>query len=840
MKYSTILLRIKSWAIGGLLFSVLCTGILQPTYAQKLIITDDKDQKRVSDVAVFNKQQNVSEMSNEKGVVELRSFNDHDTLVFQHPAYVDLYFTKPQLSSINYKLYMTMEVQMLGEVVMSATKSSEKRRDVPVRMEIIRSADMEFLNPQTSADMLQKTGNISVQKSQAGGGSPNLRGFEANKVLLVVDGVRMNNAIYRSGHLQNVITIDQASLERTEVIFGPGSVIYGSDAMGGVIHFYTKRPKLAKTDTVLSSKINGSIRYSSANKEQTTHFGFQVGFKKLAFLTSLTHNYFGDVRMGSIRSSAYPEFGKSPYYAGITEIGTDTMVATEDPNLQLNTGYRQINLLQKVYYKASPQLDFELNIQYSSSSEISRFDKLNDVVGDTLKYAEWYYGPQDRLLSAFTTRIKSNSGLFDNAAFILAYQKIDEDRITRKFMDTTRTIRQERVGVYSLNMDFNKKLDSSKSLVYGVEAVINDVTSSAYAEDVKSGNRSAATTRYPDGGSMQQQYAAYFNYKWEINQKMIWSAGVRYNQILMQLRFMDTSTYSLPFQEINENNNALNGSTGLVLRPIDNLQFNLVLATGFRAPNVDDMGKVFAKNEYVTVPNASLEPEYIYSAELGIAASLFDHKVAVNLNGFYSYLTNAIVQREYQLNGQDSLMYDGELLKIVANTNVGQAEVYGLSGEIELKLMEALNFKSSLTYTHGEDKVNNVPLSHIPPAFGRTIISHKVSKGKYLRPLELSIYSYYAVWKNVSEYGSASVDNLEEATTDGTPAWYTLNFSSSYTLKLRKEYGQERLDFGLEPSKRIIVFQISIENLLDQHYKTFSSGVSAPGRNFILSLNAYF
>jgi len=839
MKYTTTVNPIIAWSMRGLLFSILWSLITEPVYAQKLTVADERNKQGLSDVAVFNKQRSISEMTNEKGIVNLKNFNDQDTLVFQHPAYIDLYFTKAELKSVDYKLYMLSEVQMLSEVVMSANKLVEKKSDVPLRMEVIDPKEMEFFNPQTAADMLQKTGNIFVQKSQAGGGSPNLRGFEANKVLLVVDGVRMNNAIYRSGHLQNVITIDHAALERTEVLFGPGSVIYGSDAMGGVMHFYTKSPELAKADTTLISSINGSIRYSSANKEQSTHFGFQVGFKKLGLLTSLTHHDFGDTRMGKVRSSRYPDYGKSMYYAGLTENGTDTMISNEDQNLQLNTGYRQVNLLQKVYYKANQKLDFELNIQYSSSSIIHRFDKLNDLINDTVKYAEWYYGPQTRLFSALTTQIKSNSGMFDNAAIILAYQKIDEDRITRKFMDSLKTVRQEDVGVYSLNLDFNKEIDSTKSFVYGIEAVINEVGSSAYAENVASADRVRATARYPDGGSIQQQYAAYFSYKWNVNRKIIWSAGIRYNQILMNLKFTDTSTYSLPFHEINVNNNALNGSVGLVIRPVENL-LNVVAASGFRSPNVDDMGKVFAKNEYVTVPNASLKPEYIYSGELGIQANMLDQRFIININGFYSYLTNAIVQREYELNGQDSLVYDGELLKIVANTNVGQAEVYGVSGEMELKLLESLTFKSSLTYTYGEDKINNVPLSHIPPAFGRTIISHKVNKGKYLMPLELSIYSYYAAWKHASDYGSASVDNLDEATADGAPAWYTLNFSSSYTLKFSNNDGVELLDFGLQPSKRAVIFQISVENILDQHYKTFSSGVSAPGRNFILSLNAFF
>ena len=98
--------------------------------------------------------------------------------------------------------------------------------------------------PQTSADLLYYGGEIRIQKSQGAGGSPVIRGFEANRVLLVIDGVRMNNAIYRSGHLQNAITIDPYALERTEIIFGPSSVGYGSDALGGVVHFYTKKPKI--------------------------------------------------------------------------------------------------------------------------------------------------------------------------------------------------------------------------------------------------------------------------------------------------------------------------------------------------------------------------------------------------------------------------------------------------------------------------------------------------------------------------------------------------------------------------------------------------------------------
>ena len=157
-----------------------------------------------------------------------------------------------QTSSVHYN-------DTLREVVVSASRWEQEIKNVPARVTGISSKSNEFTNPQTTADMLQNTGQIFVQKSQAGAGSPVLRGFETNRVLLVVDGIRMNNAIYRGGHVQDVITLDNAILDKTEVLFGPSSTMYGSDALGGVIHFYTKNPKLnLKTG-------NAYVRYSSAN-----------------------------------------------------------------------------------------------------------------------------------------------------------------------------------------------------------------------------------------------------------------------------------------------------------------------------------------------------------------------------------------------------------------------------------------------------------------------------------------------------------------------------------------------------------------------------------------------
>jgi hemoglobin/transferrin/lactoferrin receptor protein len=152
----------------------------------------------------------------------------------------------------------------LDEMVVSANRIPEQRRTIAQQIKVMGPGVITNLNVQNSADLLVNSGVVAMQKSQQGGGSPMLRGFEASRVLLVIDGVRMNNAIYRAGHLQNVITMDNTVLDRAEILFGPSSTVYGSDALGGVIHFYTRSTELSNDKPKYTS--NAFILYSTVNQ----------------------------------------------------------------------------------------------------------------------------------------------------------------------------------------------------------------------------------------------------------------------------------------------------------------------------------------------------------------------------------------------------------------------------------------------------------------------------------------------------------------------------------------------------------------------------------------------
>ena len=796
------------------LLLLLCFIIITSSaFSQKIKLVNQDSKKAINDVFIYNKSQTITSVSDSNGVANISSFSKKDTLIFTHPAYHT--FVIPFIN-IGNVIYLKEKPVALDVVEITAKQVREEALEITSKIDKIDSKSIQLSNPQTAADMLELSGSVYIQKSQMGGGSPVIRGFEANRVLLVVDGIRMNNAIYRSGHLQNAITIDNSVLERADVIYGSNSVIYGSDAIGGVVHFITKTPELRnENDTTNKYNINSYCRYASVNNERTAHVDFNLGFKKIASLTSITHSDFGDLYMGKVENPDYPNFGEVKHYADIIN-EKDTMIRKNDFSLQKGTGYNQTDILQKIRYKFSDDFFVTLNTQYSTSSDVPRYDQLSEYKNDKFKWAEWSYGPQNRLLTSLAIQLANKNKWFSEAEIILSFQKIDEDRITRKFESKNRITRNEDVNVFGLNADFHKKNDDLSEWFYGIETIHNVVKSSAFSKDIITSVKSSASTRYPDGGSTLSSAGAYISYRNQFTEKATYSLGGRYSYTNLTASFTDTTFVQLPFSDITINNGALTGNVGLAYEPFESWKIHIGLSTAYRTPNVDDVGKVFAKDDYVMIPNDQLKSEIAYNAELGITKGFFDNRLKINVVGFYTILKNAIVRDFYQLNDLDSLAYEGELLQIQANVNASEAIVYGTAVNLLAQITNELTLKSTLNYTIGENTTRNTPLGSIPPLYGRTDLILTSD------PLTLMVYIKYHDWKKINDYSPFGEDNEDKATIDGTPAWQTFNFSAA--IKIKKSF----------------MIQAAIENMLDVHYRPFSSGISAPGRNFIFTLRANF
>jgi len=766
----------------------------------------------ISDVALFNRGMNKSILSDKHGHADLAIFNNNDTIYFQHPSFKRIALLKSEIAKNGNIVRLENEVRMLKEFVISVSKWEQNKKEVPNKIRSIPQKEIAFYNPQTAADLLSLSNSVFLQKSQLGGGSPMIRGFSANSVLLVVDGVRMNNAIYRSGNLQNVISLDPNVIRESEVVYGPGSVVYGSDALGGVMDFHTIEPQFSENDTVKTAA-NALMRFTTANSERTGHFDFQAGWQKWAFLSSISFSNFSDLRMGSVGHPSYqrPEFV-------IRFNNRDTIVSNTDPDLQRFSGYSQWNLMQKIRFSPDQgkKLNFSYAFHYSSTSDVPRYDRLLQTSHNRLKYSQWYYGPQRWMLHSLSANLNRKTYFSDEARIVFAYQNYQESRHDRKFQSDNLRHRTENVNAWSFNVDLNKSINPKQIIFYGLEAVLNQVNSTGVIEDILSGTTTKTASRYPNGFNNYKTIAAYTSWKYNFLKQFTLNAGLRYNYISLYSTIADNSYYSFPFTKIQIKNGALNGSFGLVYRPEKKTQLNLNASSGFRAPNLDDIGKIFdSEPGNVVVPNKNLKPEYSYNIDIGWIQTMGD-TWKMEISGFSTWVQNAMVRRKSLFNGQDSILYDGEMSKVYAVVNAASATLHGVSFSLEGSFTSRLSFSSDFTYIKGADQ-DGTPLRHVPPFYGGThLIFNKAKfKGDFYM-----LFNGQITNKNLAP-SEQSKTYMYESDKNGlpySPGWYTFNLKTS-----------------VSPIKNLRV-QAGVENILNVRYRPYSSGIVSPGRNFFIAL----
>ncbi|SHI66966.1 TonB-dependent receptor plug domain-containing protein [Algibacter luteus] len=780
--------------------------------AQNIKILNKVTKEPVFGVAIYNVDKSKSAVSNFRGEADLDEFTDSEIIYFKHLSHVLKSLTKQQIKSN--KVYLESNTQGLEQIVISASKFRQNKKDIPQKILSIDANQIQFANPQTSADLLENSGQVYIQKSQLGGGSPMIRGFSTNRLLITVDGVRMNNAIFRGGNLQNVISIDPFAIENAEVTLGAGSVIYGSDAIGGVMSFYTKKPKLSYTKSLLFNG-NTQVRYASASQEKTGHFDFNLGYEKWALATSVSYNSFDDLFMGSHGPDDYLR----PEFALATTTG-DVIISNDNPLVQKYTGYDQLNLMQKVHFEPYEDLSFDFGLYYTTTSDIPRYDRLIRYKGETLRSAEWSYGPQNWFMSNFqVTKLSSKSNLYDKIKATLAYQNFQESRYDRDFQSSTRNVREEAVDAYSFNLDLEKRISPKTQFFYGAEYVFNKVKSIGAEEDIVNNTATKTVSRYPNGASWQSA-AIYSSIKYKPNPKFVFQSGLRFNYVGSEADFTENNMYlNLPFDTSRNESEALTGTAGISWSPNQTIQWKLNASSAFRAPNIDDVGKVFdSEPGSVVVPNEHLRPEYAYGGEIGLKLN-FNDLLVFDMSTYYTYLDNALVRRDFTLNGESEIVYDGELSNVQAIQNASKAWIYGYEIGMKLAISNHLKFTSQYSIIGGTEVEGNieVPIRHVAPNFGN---SHLIWSSNNLK------FDLFANYNGSISYNQLAPSEIEKdyiyaLDTNGnpySPSWYTLNFRTQYQVN------------------KSISIMASLENITDQRYKTYSSGIAAAGRNLILTL----
>jgi hemoglobin/transferrin/lactoferrin receptor protein len=282
-------------------------------------------------------------------------------------------------------------------------------------------------------------------------------------------------------------------------------------------------------------------------------------------------------------------------------------------------------------------------------------------------------------------------------------------------------------------------------------------------------------------------------------------------------KFTDKTFFPFPYDDITQRSDAVTGNIGLIITPKGGWRIAALYASGFRTPNVDDITKVFeSTSSSLIVPNPTIKPEKTANYEISLSKT-FKNKYRIGATGWYTNYTNAITTDFGTLNGSSQVFYNGGLATVKTTVNANNAFVYGFSGNVAGDVTENISFSSVLNYTFGriKESTGNYPLDHVAPLFGRTSITGKW--GNFTG----EVFALYNGKKDSADYNLRGEDNqiYSANTTKGfTPSWFTANIRMAYDVNTN------------------FTIQVAAENILDKYYRVFASGLSAPGRNFVVTL----
>jgi TonB-dependent heme/hemoglobin receptor len=674
---------------------------------------------------------------------------------------------------------MQMDLEdLLNVTVVSGARHEQKIIDSPRSISVITAEEIRRKNYRTTPEALNELVGVLVQETNYGGGSPIIRGLIGNQILILIDGIRLNNAIFRYGPNQYLNTIDINQIERIEVIRGTGSVLYGSDALGGLINIITKSRENFHQEMDISSRIFS--RYASADDGKTGRVDFAGNVRSMGIVGGFSYKNFGDLRAGA---------------------GT---------GLQSFTGYGEWDADFKLNYRSSERQNLTLALQHIHLLNVSRTDKL--LSGSDLK-REW--DPETRDLFYAQYELKEIHSLISSfhAGFSYQNQSEDLDRIT----SSTPNIQQEHqdeVKSIGFMFQFHSWLSQNQLFTYGAEYYLDDVKSRRVDVDLSLGTQTDKKGTFADQ-STYKSIGIFLQNEIQLTEPMSVILGLRYSSFNTQATVDDPITGVI---EVNSTPHALTGSAYFSYRVTNNFTFNLGLAQGFRAPNLDDLTILGSFGSGFEVPNPNLDPEQSINYEVGLKAQ--HEKFSGSLYYFLSNYTNLIERGAGTYNGLSFLDYNGNSIQdqgednVFQRQNVGEARIQGIETEGQILLLPVLTAYGNIAWIKGDDLINNEPLRRIPPIKGQLGV-----KWMLKRDIWMEYYNLLAAKQDRLAPGDIEDPRISDG---GTPGFVTFNLRGG-------------IDFN-----RWGNLTMALENITNKAYRLHSSGIDSPGRNLVIGYELYF
>ncbi|MCB2211382.1 TonB-dependent receptor [bacterium] len=667
-------------------------------------------------------------------------------------------------------------VTNLPEATYTATRSSVNPADVPRATAQVNAAEIRYHQSQSTAEVLRETPGVMIQKTSHGGGHAIVRGLTSNRVLLLVDGIRLNNSTYRLGNHPYLTFVDPLAVDQLDLVRGPGSVLYGSDALGGTINLRTRSAPFSADGLTVSGEATGG--YRSADEEVLGHGSVSLSSSLWSLFVNGGYSSRDDLRRGE---------------------GGDAVMDPDPPVTQSPTGFDAGYAMGTFKWRFTDAGLLTLSHQYTERPEVPRYDKY--VNGGDYR---WLYSDQTRQLSYASVDSRVGLPWLRSVHGKLSYQLQTEGRSIQGTPDDDRVDEVDDTG--TVGVDLSGEWEAGRfEGAYGFDLYHDNVSSESETITPDGAVTQASRGRYPDGatytstGIFAQQQA-------HLTQALIVQAGLRYS--LFSTAF-DTPG-ELPFDSVDLEFNALTASAGLVYQLLPSASVYTSAAQGFRAPNLGDMAKLGeSKGTTFEVPNPDLDPEEVVTVELGTRVQ--SSRLTLDASLFYTSLTNTIAGVPATWNGADTVAVAGQTFDVRTRANTGEAYIYGVEWGSRVQLPANLQWRATVTYAYGQNTTLDEPFDGIQPLTGYTgLVYMHPSRGLIVEP-----YVRFALQQD-----RLSSDDLEDSRIPegGTPGWYTLNVRS-----------QLRID-------EHFTLNLALENLLDRNYRVHASGINAPGRQVVVSL----
>jgi outer membrane receptor protein involved in Fe transport len=625
----------------------------------------------------------------------------------------------------------------IEEIQVTATRRPTAVRNVSAALSIISSEDIR--DGKLTTDALAAQTGVFLQQTTPGQGAAIIRGLKGSEILHIVDGLRMNNAIFRNAPTQYLALVSPGTVDRIEVLRGAPASLYGSDAVGGVVQVLSRMPDFEGTETEYRRTV--FARFDTAEIGRAVHASIDAGNRSLAGLVSVDYLKTGDRRTGS---------GE--------RIGP--------------TGYESKGARIAVSSTPDESRAWLFDFQFTGQPATPRIDELVAGHGQTEpSSSEFWFAPNERQFAH--VRHTRAAGLWSaDWSLDLGWQRIVDDQITRSFGSPIRT--HEANSSDLLGLTVNAGNDTTQgSWIIGGEYYHDTVASSRFEEDLNTGQISMTQSRFPDDSQIAQA-AVYANLQQHIGDRHSVSGGIRLSAFDIDLAATAVSTAThLTLHD-------LSGDIGWIFGLSDQTQFVANIAHGFRAPNIFDMGALGNRpGNRFNIPNPALDSEHVTQLDAGIRGRTDEFKAELVFYWLhYQDRISSVLTGAQTIDGRD----------IVQSRNLAEADIWGIEAAAVIEIRDNLALDAIVNFAYGEETEADssaVPADRIPPLNGRAGLRYEPNE-------TLTIESFVVFADSQSRLSPRDIRDVR-IDPDGTPGWLTVNVRATW-----RPDDRWRINAGLE------------------------------------------